>query len=127
MPTSAPTATPTLSPQRYYKYFEGVLAGMISIMRGENTYQTPEQALEIACENQRKVLAYYQEELGKLTEGTCPNYQRVKALIEDLGNLTQVLSAIKNRPVSVPLNPVLCAIVMATVFAQHQALKKQGL
>lgn len=113
-----------MDPERYYKYFEGILPGMTELMTGENSNQTPWEAIERACENESSVLALYQEKLAKLEEeNPLCDYALGKALIEDFASLCEVLHKIKDRPAQVPLNPILCGILMSAAFAQSRVLR----
>ncbi len=124
MTTSGSATEHAMNPERYYKYFEGVLEGMISLMTGKNPDQTPRQALEIACENQTSVLVVYQQKIVGLDPNIDGTDALALAMVRDFENLNTALTEIMDRSEQIPLNPVLCALLMSIAFAQSRAIRQ---
>lgn len=115
----------SINPERYYKWFEGILPAMIDGMTGGNPHQSPDSMLEVACHNQLNVLRTYQKNLAELEGRADCNYPAYKVMVEDFASLVEVLCKLKDRLVQAPLNPVLCAIVMSAGFAQSRVIREK--
>lgn len=124
MTTSSSATEYNTNLEHYYSYFEGILTEMLRLMAGENPDQTPRQALETACGNQASVLANYQEKLAVLEPRIDGSDALATAMVREFESLNRILTEIKDRPEQVPLNPVLCALLMSTAFAQSRALRE---